>query len=273
MRVQLLVIGLMLASFATPSRAGGDRWSIRLCFEQQPFMPITNTDPAFPGDGQILIDMAARQTVTTLVPVTASWRRCQQTLDSGEVDAIVGASYAAINIGIGEFPMRDGGADPNRSLGHLRTYLFRRSGAPVQLEQGRFVHLKSKVGIINAYQINALSVASFGGTVDDNSRTPESLAMRLVSGELDLVAGTRSLRRLCAGPHRGKIEQLARPLDDAHYYLAFGKAFYVEHRTQVEAFWNAMGQIKQSPDYLERLKHERRRRDAVAGSADCPVAH
>ncbi|HEX5756324.1 MAG TPA: transporter substrate-binding domain-containing protein, partial [Arenimonas sp.] len=244
-----LAIVFLLASM--PVFATGLRF--RLCTEGQPFLPLISMDPERPGDAQILLAMAAERLGVRIEHVQTTWQRCQQMLDRGEVDALNGASFAAINRAIAEYPMRLGEADPTRSLGEARTYLLRRVGSPVALRQGRFVDLKTPVGIIRAYQINSLSVSQFGGIPDHNSLTLESLARRLAAGELDLVAGNRALLVLCATAHAGKLEVLPQPLDVAHYYLAFGKAFHARHRQAIEALWTEIGRIKASPEYQARI--------------------
>ena len=247
--------------------------TIRACVENQPFMPLTNTDANLPGDGQILIEMAAAAVGATIHYRSASWEQCQQLVDSGEVDALVAASHAAINASIARFPMADDEADPARSMGAVRTDLFRRIGSDVHVRKGRLVNLKKRVGVMHAYQANSISVGRLGGTVDDNSRTMESLAKRLVAGQLDLVAGTSELRRLCAGPFAGKIERLPEPLDEDHYYFAFSNPFYAANQARAEAFWEAMAHIRQAPEYRARLAAEADRRNAANGSDDCPIAH
>jgi len=271
MKSSLRVIVAVIGLFAM-SGAAAEPLRFRLCSENLPFLPLTNTDPATPGDAQILLDMAAAATGTQIEHVTASWSDCQQMLDLGNVDALNAAGHAAINIAIAEFPQREGRVDSTRSLGALRTDLFRRVGSPVQVRDGALVGLKTRVGILHAYQVNSLSVARLGGTVDDNSRTITSLAKRLVSGQLDLVAGTDELRRLCAGLFANRIEQLPQPLDEAHYYLAFGKAYFAAHRDAIERLWDKLGQIRNSADYRVRVVAARSVRDAAAGASDCPLA-
>lgn len=260
----------MLFLFAsTPVFATG--LSFRLCTENQHFLPLISMDPERPGDAQILLAMAAERLQVRIEHIQTTWQRCQQMLDRGEVDALNGASFAAINRAIAEYPMRGGEADPARSLGEARTYLLRRVGSSVALENGGFVNLKTPVGIIRAYQLNSLSVSQFGGIPDHNSLTLESLARRLASGELDLVAGTRALLALCATTHAGKLETLPQPLDVAHYYLAFGKAFHARHREAIEALWTEIGRIKASPEYRARIGRDSPEL-ASAGGAGCPVA-
>ena len=244
-----------------------------LCSEDQPALPLSHPDPATLGNSQILLAMAAEQTGASVKQVSAPWYRCQLMLDAGSVDAINIASYAAINRAIAVFPMLDAQqVDASKSLGRLRTELFRRTGSTVQVVDGQFVNLKTPVGIMNSYQLNSLSVARHGGTVDDNSRSLESLAHRLVTGRIDLIAGSsESLRRLCAGPYAGKMEVLATVLDEEHYYLAFSKPFYARHRDAVEALWSAMQHISVSTDYLNRIAAAATARKR-GQTAECPLA-
>ena len=246
----------------------------KLCSEDQPALPLSHPDPATPGSSQILLAMAAEQTGARISHISAPWYRCQQMLDAGSVDAINIASYAAINRSIAAFPMLDAEqVDASKSLGRLRTELFRRSGSPVQVIDGQFINLKTPVGILHSYQANSLSVARHGGTVDDNSRSLESLAQRLTTGRLDLIAGSgESLRRLCANQYAGKMEVLATALDEAHLYLAFSKPFYGQHRDAVEAFWSAIQQISISTDYLDRIAAAATARKQKHPSGECPVA-
>lgn len=147
---------------------------------------------------------------------------------------------------------------------------MRRIGSPVAVHDGNLVNLKTPVGIIRAYQINSLSVSQLGGIPDHNSLTLESLARRLASGELDLVAGTDALLDLCATVHAGRLEVLPQPLDVAHYYLAFGKAFHARHRDAIEALWSEIGRVKRSQAFRARITASPER--AWREGTTCPVA-
>lgn len=267
-----MLVALLLLSGTTAASSTSEPLSFRLCIEDQSFLPLSNPDPDQPGDSEILLDYLVRASGARITPVHTTWRRCQEWLDAGQVDALHAASYAAIQITIAAFPMRGERPDTRKSLGSLQTELFRRTGTTVDVRDNQFVNLKTRVGILNAYQLNSLSVARLGGTVDDNSRTPESLAQRLLSGQLDLIAGSRHLHTLCTGTHAGKMERLPTPLDEAHYYLAFSKAFYASHRQAVETLWNKLAELKSSYAYQASIRAERARRAALAGNADCPVA-
>jgi hypothetical protein len=219
--------------------------SITICTENKAFRPITYPDKARPAPGQQLIYDAAAKLNLPLAEVFASWRDCQKWADQNKVQAIAGAGFAAININVAVFPMRGHFPDTDKALGRVRTSLFRRAGSTVDLRDGRFIDLKTPVGILNAYQVNSLSVAKFGGTPDDNSRDIHSLAQRLLGGRLDLVAAGDDLVELVQRNYVGKIEVLAEPLDHEHYYLAFSKSFYQQQQGVAEAIWQQIADIRQ----------------------------
>lgn len=269
----LPTFALLLSLLALPVAAADQPTvTVRLCTEDIPFLPGINPDPELPGDWQILLDFAARQASVEFSEIHTSWRNCQHMLMAGTVDALNGATYAAIQRAIAVFPTRDGEVDARRALGVTPTYLFRRIGSTVTVRNGEFVNLGTKVGIMNAYQLNALSVAKFGGIADDNSRTHASLARRLTSGDLDLVAGGNDLLRQCAGPFKGMMERLPEILDEAPYYLAFSPAFYQAHKNTVESLWNALDSQRQAPDFQAAKAAGQSKRNARLGPINCPVA-
>lgn len=263
---------LLLLALTPWAAHAGKIITIRLCTEDVPFLPGINSDPALPGDWQILLSLAARQVPVEISEIRTSWRNCQQMLSAGTVDALNGATYAAIQRSIAVFPMRNGEVDARRALGTTPTYLLRRVGSTVTVRKGEFVNLGTKVGIMNAYQLNALSVAKFGGIADDNSRSHASLARRLTSGDLDLIAGGNDLLRQCAGPFKGMMERLPVTLDEAPYYLAFSPAFYQTHKNTVESLWNALDRQRNTPGYRAAKAAGQAKRDSRPGPIDCPLA-
>ncbi len=218
---------------------------ITICSENKEFRPLTHPDKSRPAPGQQLMYAVAAKMNLSVTEVFASWRECQKWVDQNKVQAIAGAGFAAINISVAVFPMRGHFPDTDKALGRVRTTLFRRRGSAVDLRDGRFIELKTPVGILYAYQVNSLSVAKFGGTPDDNSRDIRSLAQRLIAKRLDLIAGGDDLLELVQREYSDKIEALAEPLDHEHYYLAFSKSFYQQQQSVAEAIWQQIADIRQ----------------------------
>lgn len=224
--------------------ANSEGLSFRLCTETQPALPLSNLDQQAPGPAQRYLAETARRTQARIEHVAALWEECLNRLRLGEVDATNVTGYAGVNIELAAFPMQGDRPDSQRAIGVIPTHLYRRVGSAANYVDGRFVDVKTAVGVLAGFQVNSIAVAQAGGTPDDDSQTVEALARRLVAGRLDMVAADESLQRLIDRQYAGKLERLPTPLRMEHHYVVFRKAFYHQHRDAVEQFWTVLGQVR-----------------------------
>ena len=234
-----------------PNQGLSQPLSFRLCTETQPALPLSNLDPQSPGPAQRYLAETARRTRARIEHITALWEECLNRLRLGEVDATNVTGYAGVNIELGAFPMQGSQPDSQRAIGVIPTHLYRRVGSAANYVDGRFHEVKTAVGVLAGFQVNSIAVAQAGGTPDDDSQTVEALARRLAAGRLDMVAADENLQRLIDRQYVGKLERLPTPLRMDHYYVAFRKAFYHQHRDAVEQFWTVLGQVRREQQAVQ----------------------
>lgn len=256
MAMLIKIAGLLLgwasiASAATPMQ-------FTLCTSETPFLPLSSVDPARPGRSQILLAMVEQRLGVSISHVVTPWKRCQLLVEQGTYDAMNITGYAGINRSIAVFPMRGGEADTSRSLGSVPSVLYRRVGSLADYQAGRIVNTDKPVAVLSARQVNMEAVARAGGTSEDGAKTVLALAQKLVAGHVDLAASAEpEFAELVATRFRGVLEALPTPLVESHYYVVFSKAYFANHSSEVERFWNEIAATKADPEYVRRVREIR----------------
>ncbi|RYZ65925.1 MAG: hypothetical protein EOP09_13505, partial [Proteobacteria bacterium] len=120
---------------------------ITACIDERPWIPFTNPDLEHPGEMQVLLDKVSRELSVTVAITALPWKRCQESVRSGKIDAMVGAGDVAFNRDFSHFPEHGGKVDPDRSLGAARIMLVRRKGSRVNWNGRSFINLSTPVGV------------------------------------------------------------------------------------------------------------------------------
>ena len=56
---------------------------------------------------------------------------------------------------------------------------------------------------------------------------------------------------LVARHYRGQIEMLPTPFQQTPIYLIVNKTFYQKHQAQIEAYWQAIAQVRHTPGFRQ----------------------
>ncbi len=227
---------------------------LRVCLDDRPWKPYTNPAPGKPGSMQLLVSMAATDLGMTVDVVALPWKRCQELVRAGRLDALMGAGFVPLNRELAEFPLQGEGADARRSLGAARVVLVRRIGGRVDWDGKKQIDCTKPVGVPFGTQIIIDEVQKRGCFVDTGGKTDDQNIQKLLQMRVDLVAGYENdIRELVDSKYKGLVTVLPIPLFETHYYLAFSKQFYAGNQRLVDAFWTKIAEIKISAEYVRRV--------------------
>lgn len=242
---------LLLCIWAAPAGA----LTLRACVFDRPFPPLTMPD----GSGQVqeLWRRAARTSPIVLHTVLAARADCLAQLQSGEVDAVLGAflperqAYAA-------YPMAGQQPDQSQALGTARFMVYRRRGGTLGWDGHQFSGLgRQPVGILPAF-LYAPQLRQMGVVTDEDSRSVEDNFDKLVQNRVAAVVALEGeAQAAIAHKYRDDIEVLPQPFQTTLVYLLVNRAYYGQHQAQVDAYWLSLRQYRLSGDYQQYLSHPR----------------
>lgn len=225
-----------------------------MCIDDRPWIPYTNPAPGKPGSMQLLISMVAKDLGLTVDVVALPWKRCQESVRAGRLDALVGAGFVPLNRELAEFPLYGEGAETRRSLGAARVVLVRRIGSNADWDGKKLTDCAKPVGVPFGTQIIIDEVQKRGCFVDAGGKTDDQNIQKLLQMRVDLATGYENdIRELVDTKYKGLVTVLPIPLFETHYYLAFSKQFYAGNQRLVEAFWAKIAEVKVSAEYVRRV--------------------
>ncbi len=229
---------IALSLFVT---ANAQAETIKACADDRPWLPHTTPDKKNPGTMQVLVDKAVSENKHTFESVILPWKRCQEEVKKGQIQAMIGAGFVPFNREFADFPMAGADADAKRALGAARVVLVRQVGKGADFDGKKFINVTQQVGVPSGTKVILDKVVELGAKADDGAKTDEQNISKLLLGRLDLVAAyDTDVEALMKGKYAGKIEVIKQPLIETHYYLAFSKAYAEKNKSSVEAIWKSI---------------------------------
>lgn len=244
----LLPLLPLLLALAGPAAA----LPLRLCIFDRPLPPITMPD----GSGQVqeLLRRTARSAPIAIHTVPASRASCLAQLQSGEVDAMLGA-FLPERLAYAAYPMAGEQADESQAVAQARFMVYRRRGSAVGWDGHQFSNLgRQPVGIQPAFlhagllrQLGVVTDEASGSTADnlDKLARHQVAAVVALEGEGGAVIASR---------FAGEIEALPQPFHVTPMYLVVNRVYYSQHREVIDAYWLSLRQHRLSVDYQQYLQ-------------------
>ncbi len=232
----------------------GSAAKLRICFDTRPHLP--HLTPEGGGTVGVLIKMAAAETGVEIDAYSVPVTRCREEIRANLAAGFPTTPYVPNEFHFLAFPMAQGFDDASRSVMSARTLVFRRKGKQVGWDGKQFQNLKTPVLIVFGSALLTFRLGQMGIPFDDKGKGVDANFSKLLAGRADLaVAWESDAMPLLARPEfAGKIEVLPQPFAVVPYYLAISKQFVADNPGVAEQLWNAIGRIKNSPQYLNASK-------------------
>ncbi|MBA5605842.1 hypothetical protein H3H36_10755 [Duganella sp. FT3S] len=247
----LSLLSPMLLALAGPAAA----LPLRLCIFDRPLPPITMPD----GSGQVqeLLRRAARSTSIAIQSVPASRASCLAQLQSGQVDAMLGA-FLPERLAYAAYPMAGEQADESQAVAQARFMVYRRHGSAVDWDGHQFSNLgRQPVGIQPAF-LHANLLRQLGVVTDEASlNTADNLGKLAQHRVAAVVALEGEGAALIASRYAGEIEALPQPFHVTPMYLVLNRVYYGQHRAAIDAYWLSLRQYRLSVDYQQYQQRPR----------------
>lgn len=225
---------------------------IRMCYEDTSVYPwITGDD-----QGLLLFEMhlVEQELGRKFEFIRLPWKRCQQEVRQGSVQAAMGASFKRERMAWGTYPMNADGT-PNKELRLFvdSFYIFRRSDSPVRWVQQQLKNLGAQVvGAQLGYSVGAdLAAAGYPIKYFPSS---DDLVRLLDRGLLQVAVlqNHEAMNILKHSPALAKtIMKEGEPVKTAEQYLLFNTDFYQRETPLVHAIWQAVERVRKSKKYQD----------------------
>lgn len=229
---------------------------IRVCTDESARLPYTTPK----GDGIVdkLVRQAAAEAGVQLEYFPAPLARCQQEIRAGRADGFPSAPAAKslLKDGMAAFPLKGGAPDRSRAVSFMRSVVYRRIGSKVTWDGKRFTGLTTPALVPSTSLLMIERLQALGVKVDANSKTQEANFSKLVAGRGDIALGLepKGASLLAHPEYSSRIEALPVPFTDEPYYFVVGKAFYRQNKQAVEAIWDNIARIRQSPAHQAAIR-------------------
>lgn len=243
----LSLLSLLMLGAVSPARAAP--LEMKLCVFDQPFSPLSFPDGC--GQSLELLQRASAVQPVAIRQLVAPRSQCMNRLRSGEVDAML-AAYTPERGAYSAYPMRDGLADPGRSVGDLRFSVSHRRGDGVDWDGRQFIGLgRQPVGaapdLLHMALLRQLDVF-----IDDSGAGVRQVFAKLAGKRVAAVVSEHDEGlALIVNEYGNQLELLPTPFQITPIYFTVNQAFYQKHRAQIDAYWATIAQVRQTAAYRQ----------------------
>jgi len=254
MRKTALILLLAWLGFAKPACAEPAPMVWRVCVGDQVILPYLSNEPANPGLAERLMVEAGRQAGLSVLLLRYPFKRCLAMSDLGEIDAMTLAPVAQ-NLQRFEFPLKDGVVDASRRLARLNLTLVRRGETQLDWDGQRFIGddnrpVQPLVGSRSTLGVAKEALRAQGYVVDDLALTTKQAMAKLKGRRVDVVVGLQEEVELgLRDPNLDGLVVLQQPFMAAEFYAAVRKNLSPEQQLRVQAWWSAIGRLRDTPAY------------------------
>ncbi len=262
-RLLLSLAMLLIGAFATTVQAQTQKQTAassepglsqpwRVCVSDASVPPYLYNDPHQLGLAEHLLMDAARQVGLAAELLRYPSARCRAMMKADKLDALLAAPTVP-NLTDFQFPEKAGAVDPGRRLARLKLVWVKRADSPFDWQNGEMLGASRTMLLVGTRA--ALTVASeplsrLGFSIDMSARTTHQLLQKLAARRVDLALALQEEVELAMqDPQLQSLVVLPRALSSVDFYLAVQTRLPPERLAQVEAWWAAIGHLRDLPEY------------------------
>lgn len=251
---------LLLAS-ATLTASGAQAAPLTFCFEDVAQAPWTMPDGT--GLNIELLKRVAKSTGETFIFTSRPWKRCMAEAKSGQVDGLVGAADSPSRRQFSLPPLLANGApDPDKAMYDDAVNVFTRVGSGASWDGTVLVNPRG-VAIAQTGYFVADLLRMRGQLVKDMVKSSEDGLRMLAAGSADVAVllgqqATELVRN--DARFKGRIEVAPQPFIYFSFYLMISRTTYTANPKRIETIWDAIREVRASPEYRALEAHETRRK-------------
>lgn len=198
---------------------------------------------------ELMKELERRLNISILVKRNP-WKRCMLSLEHGEIDGLLGASYLAERRSIGHYPLTvQGEPDYAKQLYSSHYWLYAKNPAVSWDGQQLILPPRSEAG--TGLGFSSVKLLSKLNVPVVEEYLPARLVTLLENDRVAVIAGyTYQFSPYIAQSKESKsIYRLPIPLQKDDMFLLFSNPYYHANTDQAESIWSALAEIHRSGQY------------------------
>ncbi|MCV2350682.1 substrate-binding periplasmic protein [Paucibacter sp. Y2R2-4] len=220
-----------------------------------PIPPYLTLDEKQPGVAERLLLDAAKQVGLTMAFEVYPAKRCRLRLAQGQSDALPLAATES-NLPDFQFPMRGEAVDTSRRIASAQLVWVKRKDSMFDWDGHRVQGLDPSallVGTRASVRIATDTLKPLGLRVDDSAFDVAQLLRKLLAQRIDVAVMLREeAQAQLPDPGRQALQIVPIPLLNSDFYLGIRSGLPAERQAQAEAWWDAIGKLRDKPEYRPR---------------------
>ena len=227
----------------------------RVCVGDLVILPYISGDPAKPGLIERLLLESGRQAGLAVELLRYPFKRCSAMFDAGQIDAMTLAPVE-MNRQRYQFPLNKGGTvDAGQRLARLNIVWVRRAETQLDWDGEHFTGGDGRptgplIGSRNTLGVAKVTLRAQGYKVDDAAVSTKQAMAKLKGHRVEVVVGLQEeVEVALRDPALADLVVLPRPFVVAEYHAAVRKNLSAEQQQRVEAWWNAIGRLRETAEF------------------------
>ncbi len=248
----LLLLLLLTATTgsAVPTEDGQRVW--RVCVTDAILPPFLYNDPNRLGIMERIVMAASHEVGLNTVILRYPTQRCRQMMDNGTADSQI-FSPTPMNFAAYQFPMKGGAVDSSRRLAQVHLVWVKRAGTPYEWTANGFTGGKPEdtlVGTRAGLRVAIEPLTKLGFKVDSTAANTLQTLRKLDRSRVDIaLVQQEELAVTMDDERQNELIILPRIFAPIDYYTAIRKNPSPENQEQIEAWWNAIGRLRDLPEF------------------------
>lgn len=224
----------------------------RICLPDFAAPPYLNNDPDRPGIVERLIVDAGRKAGLGVVFMRMPPRRCRAMVENNAADGVVASPSGEVQ-GRYSLPLRSGSLDVSRRLTSFSFVWIKRRDSAYGWSGGTLTGgetAATTVGTRVSVRLAIEALLARGFIVDDTALTTKQLLLKLAARRIDLgIAIQEEVELAMSEPGMEALVVLPQPFIRTELYLALRKDMPPQQQQQAEAWWTAIGRLRETEPY------------------------
>ena len=256
-RIRRAAATLLLLLFQPPTTASaaqaddpGRVW--RVCVTDAVLPPLLNNDANRLGIIERIVMAASQEVGLNTIIYRYPTQRCRQMMDNGTADSQV-FSPTPLNFAAYQFPMKNGVVDVNRRVADVHLVWVKRANSPFDWTANGMVGGKPeemRAATRAGMRVAIEPLTQLGFKVEATSNTTQQVLRMLDHGRVDIaLVQQEELAPLMSEERQTELIILPRVFASVHYYMAIRTNPPADNQAQIEAWWNAIGRLRNQPEY------------------------
>lgn len=260
MKIKSALFAMTIITFFLAGNASAQEKEVLFGYQDSANFPYeVGNGEKIPSDNPgISIDMVktvSEKTGITPRLVRLPWKRAIMMVASGEIDALISASYNEERGKAAVYPMLQNIPDNTKRIYTGRYVLFQNKKAPLSWNGEKFTAGMSEIHIPLGYSV-ANDLKDKGAIIVEKTDITHSFSLlqkRRIDGIAELESAGQYILKKMASDF-SDIEQVSPLIKEKHYFVIFSKAFFAKNNKLAEDFWQNVSTLRESPEMESIIK-------------------